>query len=131
MSMQDPIADMLTRIRNAQAVNRLEVIMPASNIKKAIAQVLLSEGYILAYEQQTMDNKPVLKVVLKYHQGKPVIERIKRLSKPGLRRYCAATAIPEVMSGLGIIIVSTSKGIVTGRVAKEMGQGGEMLCSVE
>lgn len=131
MSMQDPVADMLTRIRNAQQIRKATVLMPASNLKIAIAKVLLEEGYILAFNvQETENNKSELHISLKYHKGQPVIERIDRASKPGLRLYKACDDLPEVMNGLGISIVSTSGGVMTGRAAKKMGQGGEVLCYV-
>ena len=131
MSMQDPVADMLTRIRNAQQVGKALVSMPASLLKAAIAKVLLEEGYILAFNvEEQENNKSVLQISLKYHKGKPVIEKIDRASKPGLRVYRACDDLPEVMNGLGISIVSTSSGVMTGRAAKKIGQGGEVLCYV-
>jgi small subunit ribosomal protein S8 len=129
--MQDPVADMLTRIRNAQQVGKVSVSMPASLLKAAIAKVLLEEGYILAFNlEEQENNKSVLQISLKYHKGKPVIEKIDRASKPGLRIYRACDDLPEVMNGLGISIVSTSSGVMTGRAAKKIGQGGEVLCYV-
>ena len=131
MSMQDPVADMLTRIRNAQQIGRAAVSMPASHLKMAIAKVLLEEGYILAFNVQELENnKSELQISLKYYKGKPVIEKIARVSKPGLRNYKACDDLPEVMNGLGISIISTSAGVMTGRSAKKIGQGGEVLCYV-
>jgi len=130
MSMSDPIADMLTRIRNAQAVNKLSVSMPASKLKGAIANVLKDEGYIEDCAVSTEDGKPTLNISLKYYAGRPVIEKIERLSKPGLRVYNGATNIPKVMNGLGVTIVSTSKGVMTDRKAEAAGIGGELLCIV-
>lgn len=129
MSMHDPIADMLTRIRNGQRANKVNVSMPSSKLKCSIAQVLKEEGYIEDYSK-TEDKKPVLTIELKYYAGKPVIETIKRVSKPGLRIYKGAKDIPSVMDGLGIVIVSTSKGIMTDRKARQQNEGGELLCIV-
>lgn len=129
MSMSDPIADMLTRIRNALAANKVSVSMPSSKVKVAIAKVLEDEGYVLS-SKVSGDTKPVLTIDLKYFQGKPVIELIKRASRPGLRQYKGATNIPTVWDGLGVSIVSTSKGIMTDSAAKKIGQGGEVLCYV-
>lgn len=130
MSMSDPIADMLTRIRNAQAVNKSSVTMPASKVKGAIAAVLKDEGYIDDFAVQANDGKPLLNISLKYYAGRPVIEKIERVSKPGLRVYKASQNIPLVMNGLGVTIVSTSKGVMTDRKAKAAGIGGEVLCVV-
>ena len=130
MSMSDPIADMLTRIRNAQAVNKLSVSMPASKLKGAIANVLKDEGYIDGYSVLPNDGKPVLSISLKYYAGLPVIEKIERISKPGLRVYKSGQDIPKVMNGLGVTIVSTSKGVMTDRKAQAAGIGGEVLCVV-
>ena len=130
MSMSDPIADMLTRIRNAQAVNKSSVTMPASKVKSAIAAVLKDEGYIDDFAVQANDGKPLLNISLKYYAGRPVIEKIDRISKPGLRVYKASQNIPLVMNGLGVTIVSTSKGVMTDRKAKAAGIGGEVLCVV-
>mgnify|MGYP001810594499 FL=1 len=130
MSMSDPIADMLTRIRNAQSVNKLTVSMPASKLKSAIAAVLKDEGYIEDFAVQANDGKPVLNVSLKYYAGRPVIEKIERVSKPGLRIYKGSQNIPKVMNGLGVTIVSTSKGVMTDRKAQAAGIGGEVLCVV-
>lgn len=128
--MQDPISDMLTRIRNAQKAHFDEVSMPAAKFKTAIAKVLKEEGYIEDYADVTDSPKPALKINLKYFNGKPVIELLKRISRPGLRKYCDKDEIPEVMDGLGIAIISTSKGVMSGRQAQELGQGGEVICFV-
>ncbi len=130
MSMTDPVADMLTRIRNAQQANKTEVNMPASKLKQNIATVLKDEGYILGFDSAEVAGKPVLSIVLKYFEGKAVISSIDRVSRPGLRVYKAANDLPKVIGGLGIAIVSTSKGVMTDRKARELGQGGEVLCSV-
>lgn len=130
MSMSDPIADMLTRIRNAQMTNKLSVSMPASKVKGAIANVLKDEGYIEDFAVQANDGKPLLSISLKYYAGRPVIEKIERISKPGLRVYKANGEIPKVMNGLGVTIVSTSKGVMTDRKAQAAGIGGELLCVV-
>ena len=130
MSMSDPIADMLTRIRNAQSVNKLVVSMPSSKLKTAIAAVLKDEGYIDDFSVQANDGKPQLNISLKYYAGRPVIETIARVSKPGLRVYRGGQAIPTVMNGLGVTIMSTSKGVMTDRKARAAGIGGEVLCVV-
>ena len=130
MSMTDPIADMLTRIRNGQTAEKVNVVMPSSKLKCAIAQVLKDEGYIEGFEKQEVDGKPALSVTLKYFQGQPVIERIDRISKPGLRRYRGKNDIPDVVGGLGVAIVSTSQGVMTERAARAAGHGGEVLCTV-
>lgn len=130
MSMSDPIADMLTRIRNAQRVDKSSVSMPASKLKVAIATVLQDEGYIDSFNVNPNDGKPVLEITLKYYAGRPVIERIERVSKPGLRIYKGRDAIPQVMNGLGVTIVSTSRGVMTDRKARANGVGGEVLCYV-
>lgn len=130
MSMSDPIADMLTRIRNAQSVNKPVVSMPSSKLKTAIAAVLKDEGYIDDFAVQTNDGKPQLNISLKYYAGRPVIEKIDRVSKPGLRVYRGNQNIPTVMNGLGVTIVSTSKGVMTDRKARAAGIGGEVLCVV-
>lgn len=130
MSMSDPIADMLTRIRNGQSARLPSVSMPASKAKSAIAEVLKSEGYVADYETGEVESKPTLTVTLKYFDGKPVIDTIKRVSKPGLRIYKSAGEIPQVLGGLGIAVVSTSKGVMTGVQAKALGEGGEILCAV-
>ena len=130
MSMSDPIADMLTRIRNAQAVDKSAVKMPSSKLKIAIAQVLKDEGYIDGYTVQNEGGKSELEIALKYYAGKPVIERIERVSRPGLRVYKGRDAIPQVMNGLGVAIVTTPKGVMTDRKARQTGVGGEVLCYV-
>ena len=130
MSMSDPIADMLTRIRNAQLVQKAVVLMPSSKVKVAIAQVLQDEGYIDGFKVKVDGAKSVLEVVLKYYAGKPVIERIERVSRPGLRVYKGCDAIPQVMNGLGVAIVTTPKGVMTDRKARQTGVGGEVLCFV-
>ena len=130
MSMSDPIADMLTRIRNAQSVNKLSVSMPASKLKGAIANVLKAEGYIDDFAVIANDGKPLLSISLKYYAGRPVIEKIDRVSKPGLRIYKGSQHIPKVMNGLGVTILSTSKGVMTDRSAQAAGIGGEVLCVV-
>lgn len=129
MSMQDPLADMLTRIRNAQMAEHTSVVMPASKIKAAVAEVLKTEGYIADYKVEG-DVKAQLTVVLKYSEGKPVIEEIKRVSRPGLRNYRAASDLPKVNGGLGIAVVSTNKGMMTDRAARAQGIGGEVICTV-
>lgn len=130
MSMQDPISDMLTRIRNAQNAAKQSVSMPSSKLKSAIAKVLKDEGYIEDFSIGGDAKKPSLSISLKYYAGRPVIERIERVSKPGLRVYKGSTEIPAVMNGLGVTIVSTSKGVMTDRKARLAGVGGELLCIV-
>jgi small subunit ribosomal protein S8 len=130
MSMQDPIADMLTRIRNAQSRAFTSVSMPSAKLKKAIARVLEEEGFIAGSEESTEGAKTVLTLKLKYHQGRPVIAEIDRASRPGLRRYSAAKELPKVRGGLGVAIVSTSKGVMTDRAARAANVGGEVLCTV-
>ena len=130
MSMSDPISDMLTRIRNAQMANKASVAMPSSKVKVAIVKVLHDEGYIDGYTLHELDGKPVLEIGLKYYAGRPVIERIDRVSKPGLRVYKGANDIPRVMNGLGVAIVSTPKGVMTDRKARASNVGGEVLCVV-
>jgi small subunit ribosomal protein S8 len=130
MSMTDPIADMLTRIRNAQQANKSEVNMPSSKVKVSIAKVLEDEGYITGYKVDTTDSKPTLTIALKYYEGKPVISKIDRVSRPGLRVYKSATDLPKVIGGLGVAIVSTSSGVMADRKARSLGQGGEILCAV-
>ena len=130
MSMTDPIADMLTRIRNAQMVERATVEMPSSKVKVAIAKVLKDEGYIDGFKLGGEEAKPVLEIALRYHAGRPVIERFERVSSPGLRIYRGKDEIPNVMNGLGIAIVSTSQGVMTDRKARATGVGGEVLCIV-
>ncbi len=130
MSMQDPIADMFTRIRNAQARSRSEVTMPASTKKAAIAAVLEKEGYILGYEKVDGSPHPELTIKLKYYEGRPVIEKIKRETRPGLRGYRGKDDLPSAVGGLGVAIVSTSRGVMTEREARANGIGGEVICSV-
>jgi small subunit ribosomal protein S8 len=130
MSMSDPIADMLTRIRNAQLVEKSAVTMPASKLKVAIAQVLKDEGYIDGYRVVDEGGKRQLEIGLKYYAGRPVIERIERVSRPGLRVYRGRDAIPQVMNGLGVAIVTTPRGVMTDRKARQTGVGGEVLCYV-
>jgi small subunit ribosomal protein S8 len=128
--MTDPIADMLTRIRNAQAAEKVSVRMPGSRVKRSIAQVLQDEGYIQSFSEQNLDGKPELEVALKYHAGRPVIERLDRASKSGRRYYVGKDKLPRVAGGLGIAIVSTSKGIMSERAARKAGLGGEVICIV-
>jgi small subunit ribosomal protein S8 len=128
--MSDPIADMLTRIRNAQLVEKASVAMPSSKLKVAIAQVLQDEGYIENFKVSTDDGKSQLEIGLKYYAGRPVIERIERVSRPGLRVYRGRDAIPQVMNGLGVAIVTTPRGVMTDRKARQTGVGGEVLCYV-
>jgi len=131
MSMTDPIADLLVRIKNAAAVGKPAVKLPASNIKVAIAQVLKDEGYISDLSVNALDNnKSELEITLKYYQGRPVIETLKRVSRPGLRQYRGKEALPKVLNGLGVAIISTSKGIMTDAKARAAGVGGEVLCIV-
>lgn len=130
MSMTDPIADMLTRIRNAQMVDKGAVSMPASKIKVAIAGVLKDEGYIDDFAVREVEGKSLLDIALKYYAGRPVIERIERVSKPGLRVYKGKDDLPRVMNGLGVAIVSTPKGVMTDRKARASNVGGEVLCIV-
>jgi small subunit ribosomal protein S8 len=130
MSMSDPIADMLTRIRNAQMAEKVSVAMPSSSLKVAIARVLKDEGYIDDFRIAGEGIKPQLEIALKYYAGRPVIEKIERISKPGLRIYKGKEDLPRVMNGLGVAIVSTSKGVMTDRKARASGIGGEVLCVV-
>lgn len=130
MSMHDPISDMLTRIRNAQRAGKVSVSMPSSKLKRAIAQVLKEEGYVESFLISNNAVKPLLDIQLKYYAGRPVIERIQRVSRPGLRIYKGSVDIPPVMNGLGIAIVTTSKGVMTDRKARATGVGGELLCIV-
>jgi small subunit ribosomal protein S8 len=130
MSMSDPIADMLTRIRNAQQVDKVSVAMPSSKLKIAIAQVLKDEGYIGDYQVKVEGGKSQLEISLKYYAGRPVIERIERVSRPGLRVYKGRHSIPQVMNGLGVAIVTTPQGVMTDRKARASGIGGEVLCYV-
>lgn len=129
MSLNDPIADMLTRMRNAQAARKAEVSMPSSKLKLAICQVLKDEGYIAEFHADS-GVRPTLTIKLKYFEGRPVIERIDRVSRPGLRVYRGAKELPKVLGGLGIAIVSTSRGVMTDRAARACGLGGEVLCTV-
>ncbi len=130
MSMSDPISDMLTRIRNAQAVQKATVKIPASKVKTGIASVLKDEGFINDYRNAEIDGKPALEITLRYVQGRGVIETMKRASRPGLRQYRGKDELPKIQNGLGIAVVSTSKGIMTDAKAREAGQGGEILCIV-
>lgn len=129
MSMQDPIADMLTRIRNGQAANKVAINMPSSKLKVAIANVLAAEGYIESVKVLE-GAKPELEITLKYFQGKPVVESIQRVSCPGLRIYKRKDELPKVMGGLGVAVISTSKGVMTDRAARQAGLGGEIICYV-
>ena len=130
MSMTDPIADMLTRIRNAQMAQKSAVVMPASKLKQAIAAVLKDEGYVEDFAVRANSGKPQLDIALKYYAGQPVIERIERVSRPGLRVYKGCQDLPKVMNGLGVAIVSTPKGVMTDRRARASNLGGEVLCIV-
>jgi small subunit ribosomal protein S8 len=130
MSMQDPLSDMLTRIRNAQMAGKKGVEMPGSKLKAAVASVLKEEGYIADFQASNENGKPRLAIELKYFQGKPVIAEIDRVSRPGLRNYAGKDAIQSVRGGLGVAIVSTSKGVMTDRAARAAGVGGEVLCTV-
>lgn len=130
MSMSDPIADMLTRIRNAHAVDKKEVCVPASNLKSAIADVMQKEGYIESFNVDGDGAQKTLTIQLKYYDNKPVIDSLKRVSKPSLRVYAKSSNMPKVMNGLGIVIVSTPKGVMTGQQASAENVGGEVLCSV-
>jgi len=130
MSMSDPIADMLTRIRNAQMIGHSEVVIPSSKLKTSIAQVLKDEGYVDDFAVRDRAGKVELAISLKYYAGRPVIERLERISKPGLRVYKGRDDIPRVMNGLGIAILSTSRGVMTDRKARDTGVGGEVLCIV-
>jgi small subunit ribosomal protein S8 len=130
MSMSDPIADLLTRIRNAQMVAKTVVMVPSSKVKVAITQVLQEEGYIDSYKVSTEGGKSELQITLKYYAGRPVIERIERVSRPGLRVYRGSEAIPQVQNGLGVAIITTPRGVMTDRKARAAGVGGEVLCYV-
>ena len=127
MSMSDPIADMLTRIRNAQMVEKTSVLVPSSKVKVAIAQVLKDEGYIDGFQVKSDDGRPQLEIALKYYAGRPVIERLERVSRPGLRIYKGRDSLPQVLNGLGVAIVTTSKGVMTDRRARQTGLGGEVI----
>ena len=131
MSMSDPIADMLTRIRNGQSADKVSVEMPFSKFKESIAKVLKDEGYIKDFMVNGEGVKKYLSIDLKYYMGQPVIDKIKKVSRPGLRIYKSADDLPRVIGGLGIAIISTSKGVMTDRTARENGQGGEVICTVE
>lgn len=128
--MTDPIADMLTRIRNGLAAGKTDVAMPYSKLKQSIAQVLKDEGFITGFVKQE-DAKPTLSIDLKYYEGKPVIEKVSRVSRPGLRIYKNKDELPKVMGGLGVAIISTSAGVMTERAARKAGHGGEVLCYVQ
>lgn len=130
MSMSDPIADMLTRIRNAQAAAKSQVAMPSSKLKTAIARVLKEEGYINDLSVNAADSKPQLIIELKYFNGKPAIDHIKRVSRPGLRMFKGKDELPKVNGGFGVAIISTSRGVISDRTARSMGHGGEVLCVV-
>lgn len=130
MSMQDPIADMLTRIRNAQQAGKPDVAMPSSKLKIAVAKVLEGEGFVAGHSVSADDGKATLSIELKYYDGKPVIVELDRVSRPSLRSYKGSNAIPSVRGGLGVAIVSTSKGVMTDRAARAAGVGGEVLCTV-
>jgi small subunit ribosomal protein S8 len=128
--MTDPISDMLTRIRNAQTAHKVTVCMPVSAVKTAIAKVLNEEGYIEDYSIDKQSTKPLLELKLKYRQGQPVISNLKRISRPGLRIYRSADELPSILGGLGVAIISTSRGIMTDRAARKAGVGGEVICAV-
>ena len=130
MSMQDPLSDMLTRIRNAQMAGKESVEMPGSKLKAAVAQVLKDEGYVGEFSLASDGGKPRLSIALKYYQGKPVIAEIDRVSRPGLRRYSSNDELPSVRQGLGVAIISTSRGVMSDRAARAEGVGGEVLCTV-
>lgn len=130
MSMNDPISDMLTRIRNAQSVNKATVAMPASKVKKGIAEVLKDEGFINDFREYDDEGKATLEITLRYKDGRGVIETLKRVSRPGLRRYRGKQDLPRILNGLGIAVISTSKGIMTDATARKEGHGGEILCVV-
>ena len=130
MSMQDPIADMFTRIRNGQRAGKVRVVMPMSRQREAIAGVLKKQGYVRDYSVEAIDGKPQLAIVLKYFEGRPVIETLKRISRPGRRVYKRKHELPKVMDGLGIAIISTSKGLMTDHQARAAGHGGEVVCIV-
>jgi small subunit ribosomal protein S8 len=130
MSMHDPISDFLTRIRNGQAAGKAEVSVGSSKVKVAIARVLKDEGYVADFAVRQDGSKATLVVALKYHDGKPVIDRLERFSRPGLRKYRGKDALPKVLGGLGVAIVSTPQGVMTDREARRTGQGGEVLCVV-
>lgn len=128
--MTDPIADLLTRIRNAQIAEKISVDAPASKVKRAVAQVLKEEGYIEDYSVEDVDGKPVIRIRIRYHQGEPAIAEVQRVSRPGLRVHKSADELPSVNGGLGIAVISTSRGVMTDRAARKAGIGGEVLCTV-
>ena len=130
MSMSDPIADMLTRIRNGLARNKVSVSMPSSGLKEAIAKVLQDEGFVDGFEINEVERKKTLAITLRYYDGEPVIERLSRVSRPGRRMYCGANDMPRLNDGLGVIMISTSKGVMSDRQARSEGIGGEVICSV-
>lgn len=130
MSMSDPISDMLTRIRNAQSVKKAKVNIPASTVKTGIAQVLKDEGYINDFRDIEVDGKPTLEITLRYMNGRGVIETMRRVSRPGLRQYRGKSDLPKIQNGLGVAVISTSKGIMTDAAARTAGEGGEVLCIV-
>lgn len=130
MSMTDPIADLLTRLRNGQTASKAEVSMPSSKVKVEIAKVLQEEGYVESHSVSDVEGKPTLTIKLRYYQGKPVIDKIKRVSRPGLRIFKGKSELPRVNGGLGIAIVSTSKGVMTDQAARSAGEGGEVICTV-
>ncbi|MEZ5503334.1 MAG: 30S ribosomal protein S8 [Halioglobus sp.] len=130
MSLQDPLSDMLTRIRNAQMAGKTRVEMPGSKLKAAVTQVLKDEGYVQDFKATNEGGKPRLAIDLKYHEGKPVIAEIDRVSRPGLRQYSGSGELPSVRAGLGVAIISTSRGVMTDRAARAAGVGGEVLCTV-
>jgi small subunit ribosomal protein S8 len=130
MSMSDPISDMLTRIRNAQSVQKAKVNIPASKVKTGIAQVLKDEGYINDFRDIEVEGKPTLEITLRYMNGRGVIETMRRVSRPGLRQYRGKGGLPKIQNGLGVAVISTSKGIMTDAAARDAGEGGEVLCIV-
>ena len=130
MSMSDPIADMLTRIRNGIARNKVSVSMPSSGLKEAIAKVLQDEGFVDGIEVKEADRKKTLSITLRYYEGQPVIEQLSRISRPGRRMYCGTNDMPTLNGGLGVIMISTSKGVMSDRQARTEGIGGEVICSV-
>lgn len=130
MSMTDPIADMLTRIRNGQSAGKESVMLPTSKLKLAIAKVLKDEGYIASFTTETNGSHGQMTIILKYFNGTPVIEKVKRISRPGLRIYKSKDELPKVLGGLGIAVISTSKGVMTDRAARASGHGGEVICTV-
>ena len=129
--MSDPISDMLTRIRNGQSARKVTVAMPSSGLKASIASVLKEEGFIEDFEVSKVQSKAELTITLKYYLGKPVITRLRRVSRPGLRRYKGVNDLPRILGGMGIAVVSTSKGVMTDRAARAAGHGGEVLCTIE